>query len=75
MQRSSNQVIAWLSPVVLSAMVALAASCAFMLPVATPPNAMVFATGRVPQRQMMRVGLVLNIFCSLVLTLLVTLFG
>ena len=64
-----------LSPVVMSVMVALAASCAFMLPVATPPNAMVFATGRVPQRQMMRVGLVLNIFCSLVLTLLVTLFG
>ncbi len=64
-----------LSPVVMAVMVALAASCAFMLPVATPPNAMVFATGRVPQRQMMRVGLVLNIFCSLVLTLLVTLFG
>ena len=64
-----------LSPVVMSVMVALAASCAFMLPVATPPNAMVFATGRVPQRQMMRVGLVLNLFCSLVLTLLVTLFG
>ena len=64
-----------LSPVVMSVMVALAASCAFMLPVATPPNAMVFATGRVPQRQMMRVGLVLNLFCSLMLTLLVTLFG
>lgn len=64
-----------LSPVVMAVMVALAASCAFMLPVATPPNAMVFATGRVPQRQMMRVGLVLNLFCSLVLTLLVTLFG
>lgn len=64
-----------LSPVVMAVMVALAASCAFMLPVATPPNAIVFATGRVPQRQMMRVGLVLNLFCSLVLTLLVTLFG
>jgi len=64
-----------LSPVVMAVMVALAASCAFMLPVATPPNAMVFATGRVPQRQMMRVGLVLNLFCSLVLTLLVTLFS
>ena len=64
-----------LSPVVMAVMVALAASCAFMLPVATPPNAMVFATGRVPQRQMMRVGLVLNLFCSLVLTLLVSLFG
>ena len=64
-----------LSPSVLAVMVALAASCAFMLPVATPPNAMVYATGRVPQRQMLRVGLVLNIVCSLVLALLVALSG
>jgi len=40
--------------------VALAASCAFMLPVATPPNAIVFGTGQIAQRDMMRVGLVLN---------------
>jgi sodium-dependent dicarboxylate transporter 2/3/5 len=37
------------------------ASYAFMLPVGTPPNALVFATGRVPQPTMMRVGLVLNL--------------
>ncbi|MEM6912237.1 MAG: DASS family sodium-coupled anion symporter [Verrucomicrobiota bacterium] len=47
---------------------ALAASCAFMLPVATPPNAIVFGTGRVPQRQMMRVGLVLNLVSIAILT-------
>jgi sodium-dependent dicarboxylate transporter 2/3/5 len=41
--------------------VALAASCAFMLPVGTPPNGIVFATGRVPQREMIRVGLLLNL--------------
>lgn len=40
---------------------ALAASCAFMMPVATPPNAIVFATGKIPQRSMMRVGLFLNL--------------
>ena len=56
---------------VMSVLVALAASCAFMLPVATPPNAMVFATGKVPQRQMIRVGLVLNLCCSLILVSLV----
>jgi solute carrier family 13 (sodium-dependent dicarboxylate transporter), member 2/3/5 len=49
---------------------ALAASCAFMLPVATPPNAIVFSTGRVPQREMMRVGLILNLVFVLALTLL-----
>lgn len=40
---------------------ALAASCAFMMPVATPPNAMVYATGQVPQGTMMRIGFVLNL--------------
>lgn len=47
----------------LAAAIAVAASCAFMLPVATPPNAIVFATGLVPQATMMRCGLVLNLVC------------
>jgi sodium-dependent dicarboxylate transporter 2/3/5 len=47
--------------------VAIAASCAFMLPVASPPNAIVFGTGRVPQRTMIRVGFVLNlVFVALI---------
>ena len=50
--------------------IAVAASCAFMLPVATPPNAIVFGTGRVPQREMMRVGVVLNLTFVVVLALL-----
>ena len=45
----------------------MAASCAFMLPVGTPPNAIVFASGLVPLPRMARVGLVLNlIFATLI---------
>lgn len=44
------------------------ASYAFMLPVGTPPSALVFATGRVPQPVMMRVGLVLNLAAIALLT-------
>ena len=47
--------------------IALAASCAFMLPVATPPNAIVFGSGYIPQSTMMKVGLVLNVIFSLLL--------
>ncbi|WP_417597914.1 DASS family sodium-coupled anion symporter [Oceanospirillum sp.] len=50
-----------LSPVILAAVIAISASCAFMLPVATPPNAIVFGSGYVPQQQMMRAGALLNI--------------
>ena len=39
----------------------LAGSCGFMLPVATPPNAIAFGTGLVPMRQMMRAGLAVNL--------------
>jgi sodium-dependent dicarboxylate transporter 2/3/5 len=49
---------------------ALAASCGFMLPVATPPNAIVFATGRIPQREMLRAGVLLDGVCLVVVTLL-----
>jgi sodium-dependent dicarboxylate transporter 2/3/5 len=52
-----------LSPATMATAIALAASCGFMLPVATPPNAMVFGTGRVPQRAMMRAGWKLDLLC------------
>jgi sodium-dependent dicarboxylate transporter 2/3/5 len=63
-----------LSPVILSALIAVAASCAFMLPVATPPNAIVFGTGHIKQQEMMRIGMVLNIACIATLTLFAWLF-
>ena len=40
--------------------VTMASSCAFMLPMATPPNAIVFASGYVKVSQMARVGVILN---------------
>lgn len=59
-----------MSPVVLSVLIAVAASCAFMLPVATPPNAIVFGSGHIKQSEMMRVGIILNIACIGALTLI-----
>lgn len=53
---------------------AVAASCAFMLPVATPPNAIVYGTGYVKQRDMMRVGFILNIVFAFVLAAFFTLY-
>ena len=50
--------------------VAIATSMAFMLPVATPPNAMVHASGQISQRDMMRAGLRLNLLAILVISLL-----
>jgi sodium-dependent dicarboxylate transporter 2/3/5 len=52
------------SPQQLVIAATLAASCGFMLPVATPPNAIVFGTGRISQQQMLRVGLILNLVAS-----------
>ena len=62
-------------PMAMAALIAMAASCAFMLPVATPPNALVFATGMVPQRRMMRCGVVLDLACGSLLATAIALFG
>lgn len=53
----------------LAAFIALTASCGFMLPVATPPNAIIFGSGLVAQRDMIRTGLWLDIVCIVLLTL------
>jgi len=57
------------SPVMLSAVIAVSASCAFMLPVATPPNAIVFGSGHILQRDMMQAGIWINFTCIGVITL------
>lgn len=59
-------------PLLLTVPAAIAASCAFMMPVATPPNAIVFSTGHMTIQSMMRAGLFLNIAGTIVVTLLVT---
>ncbi|NNJ64253.1 MAG: SLC13/DASS family transporter, partial [Xanthomonadales bacterium] len=46
----------------------LSASCAFMLPVATAPNAIVFGSGRVRIKQMARAGFMLNLLGAVVIT-------
>jgi len=55
-------------PLVFVIPVSLAASCAFMLPVATPPNAIVFSSGCVSIPKMMRAGVVLNLIGVAVLS-------
>ena len=49
------------NPLGLSLIIGIGASCAFMLPVATPPNAIAYGTGKVSQRDMIKAGFVLNI--------------
>ncbi|MFC2532041.1 MAG: SLC13 family permease [Capnocytophaga ochracea] len=51
------------NPLGLSLIIGIGASCAFMLPVATPPNAIAYGTGKVSQRDMIKAGFVLNILC------------
>ena len=55
--------------------VGVAATCAFMLPVATPPNALAYGTGIISQRQMLRAGLILNILGIIVVFTAVSLFA
>ena len=57
-------------PLMLVIPATLAVSCAFMLPVATPPNAIVFSSGYLSQRDMTRVGFGLNIIGVMFVTLI-----
>lgn len=63
-----------MSPIILSTVIAISASCAFMLPVATPPNAIVFGSGFIKQSDMMRVGIWINLGCIAVITLYARIF-
>jgi sodium-dependent dicarboxylate transporter 2/3/5 len=61
---------AGLPPLYLTVPITIAASCAFMLPVATPPNAIVFATGRITIPQMVRAGIALNLTGIVIVSLI-----
>jgi len=79
MQRTAAPIVGAMAPrlgiapekLVITAV--LGASLAFMLPVGTPSNALVFSTGLVPMREMLRVGFVLNLYAIVVITLVCSL--
>lgn len=56
-------------PEALVVLIGVSASCAFMLPVATPPNALVYGTGLLPAATMRHAGLAMNVLAVIVLTL------
>ncbi|WP_251978024.1 SLC13 family permease [Salinicola avicenniae] len=57
-------------PLLITVPAAIAASCAFMMPVATPPNAIVFATGHMKIQSMIRAGFLLNVVGTVLVTLI-----
>jgi sodium-dependent dicarboxylate transporter 2/3/5 len=59
-----------IEPMLLLVPAVIAASCAFMMPVATPPNAIVFGSGHLTIPQMCRAGIVLNVIGVLLVTIL-----
>ena len=58
-----------IDPIVLTVPITFAASCAFMLPVATPPNAIVFGSGMLTIPKMVRAGMMLNLVGVFVVSL------
>lgn len=56
-------------PLELAIPLTIAASCAFMLPIATPPNAIVFSSNCITMQQMMRAGFLMNILAAIVIAL------
>ena len=56
-----------INPIYLTVPVTLASSYAFMMPISTPPNAIVFSSGIIRIKDMMRAGVVLNIIAILLL--------
>ncbi|MGH7151852.1 MAG: SLC13 family permease [Planctomycetota bacterium] len=64
-----------LDPLLLLLPAGLAASCGFMLPIATPPNAIVFASGLIPVRRMVRAGLLLDLLGIAMISALVFTLG
>lgn len=59
------------NPLGLMVAVALATTCAFMMPISTPPNAAVFSSGRITIKQMAKAGFAMNIVSAVVITVFV----
>ena len=66
---SSLAEAAGMHPLILGIPMTLAASCAGMLPMGTPPNAIAFSSGHIKLRQMTKVGFVMNIISVILITL------
>lgn len=58
-----------MEPLLLGLPMTLAASAAAMLPMGTPPNAIVFGSGRIPLREMLKAGLIMNLISIVLITL------
>ena len=58
-----------INPLLLGMPMTLAASCAGMLPMGTPPNAIVFASGRLQLKDMLKAGFVMNMIATILITL------
>lgn len=56
------------NPLMLMLPATISASCAFMLPVATPPNAIVFGSGMIPMGRMVKTGLIINLIGAVLVT-------
>ena len=63
-----------INPYLLMIPAALSASCAFMLPVATAPNAVIYGSGKITIKEMARAGLVLNLFGAVIITIVTYVF-
>lgn len=59
-------------PLLLMLPITIAASCAFMMPVATPPNAIAYSSGYIPMPTMIRTGIILNVVSTIVITIVLS---
>jgi sodium-dependent dicarboxylate transporter 2/3/5 len=72
---ASVSVAMHINPLMLMIPATISASCAFMMPVATPPNAIIFGSGRIRIGEMARVGVFINIIGVMVICLIFYLIG
>ena len=64
-----------ISPLFFTIALAFSASCAFMMPVGTPPNALIYGSGLVTIRQMARAGICINLFSMILITVFMMTLG